>query len=169
MNNIATEEAVTKRFPEGVALIVCKDENGKVNATPIGWFMLCNSKPRCWAISLYQSHYSNKVITETKEFVLCLPSYSQKKDILYCGSVHGWDTDKLKNCDLQAVSSKQINPPIIKECIACFECKVINSVKAPDHTIFIGEIVESYVSERTDKLYNQGNHRLFDYEINNTQ
>jgi flavin reductase (DIM6/NTAB) family NADH-FMN oxidoreductase RutF len=164
MKDVSVEEAIKKRHPEGVALIVCKKDK-KTNVTPIGWFTLCNSNPRCWAICLYNKHYSHKVIFDTKEFVLCLPSYLQKKDILYCGSVHGEDTDKLKNCKLKIIPSKKVQPPIIEDSIACFECKVIKTCNAGDHTIFIGEILVSYISDRKDKVYNQGERKLIEWKI----
>jgi len=165
MKEMAAEDAIKKRHPEGVALVVCKDENGKVDVTPIGWFTLCNSKPRRWAICLYNKHYSHKIISETKEYSLCFPSYRQKNDVLYCGSVHGWDEDKLKKCKFKTVPSQTINPPIIEESIACFECKVVNTCDAGDHTIFIGEIVASYVSDRKDKLYNLGERTLIEWQL----
>lgn len=158
------DEAIKMRHPESVALIVCKDEK-KVNVTPIGWFTLCNSRPRCWAICLSNKHFSNKVISETKQFILCLPSYLQKEDILYCGSVSGWNVDKLENCKLKTIESKQVKPPILKDSIACFECKVIKTLDAGDHTIFVGEIVESYVSGRKDKVYNFGERTLIEWDL----
>jgi len=165
MQQIDTEIAVKKRHPEGVALIVCKNKEGKINITPIGWFTICNSKPRCWAICLYHKHFSHKVISDTKEYVLCLPSYSQKDDILYCGSVHGWDINKLDKCKLKILSSKKINAPILKDSVACFECRVINSIDSGDHTIFIGEIVMSYISDRKDKVYNIGERTLINWKL----
>ena len=165
MKQIDIEVAVKKRHPEGVALIVCKDDNDKVNITPIGWFTLCNSKPRCFAICLYHKHFSHKVISETKEYVLCLPSFSQKEDILYCGSVHGWDTDKLKNCKLKTLPSKNVKSPLLEDSIACFECKVTKTTDVGDHTIFIGEILASYISDRKDKVYNLGERTLINWEL----
>jgi len=161
MNKASIEEAIKKRYPEAVALIVCKDKNNKINITPIGWFTLCSSEPRCWAICLYKKHYSHKVISETKEFVLCLPSHKQKNDILYCGSVHGHNVDKLKNCRLKTIPSKIINTPILEGSVAAYECRVIKSIITGDHTIFIGKIVESYTSKEKDKVYNHGDHNLF--------
>lgn len=165
MEQVLSEDAIKKRFPESVALVVCKDKKGKVDITPIGWFTLCNSNPRCWAICLYNQHYSHQVISETKEFVLCLPTYSQKKDILYCGDVHGNNIDKLSNCELKTLPSSKINPPLIKDSIACFECKVNKNCDAGDHTIFIGEILESWVSSKKDKVYNLGNKELIEWQI----
>lgn len=164
MRSISTEDAVKKRHPEQVALIVCKDNNGKVNIAPIGWFTLCNSHPSCFAICLSNKHYSGKVISETKEFVLCLPSFSQKDDILYCGSVHGSDTDKLAHCQLKTIPSQKVQPPLIENSIACFECKVVKTCDAGDHKIFIGEILASYVSDKKDKIYNLGEHNLVEWK-----
>lgn len=164
MKKTNTETALKTRYPEGVALVVCKDEKSQVDITPIGWFMLCNSTPQSWAISLYHKHFSHHVISKTKEFTLCLPSYKQKKDILYCGSVSGWNEDKLKKCSFRISSSTKIQVPLIEDCIACYECKVIKTTTLPDHTIFVGEILVSYVSERTDKIYNLGNRSLFLWE-----
>lgn len=165
MKNVPVDEAVKKRHPEGVALIVCKDKDGKVDVTPIGWFTLCNSNPRRWAICLSQKHFSHKVILETKEYVLCLPSFSQKEDILYCGGVHGWDVEKLKNCKLKTIPSKNIKPPIIEDSIACFECKVIDTLNTGDHTIFVGEVLASYDSDRKDKIYNFGERNLIKWDL----
>lgn len=165
MKSVSVDEAIKKRHPEGVALIVCKDNDGKVDVTPIGWFTLCNSKPRRFAICLSQKHFSHKVIMETKEYVLCLPSFSQKEDILYCGGVHGWDTDKLKNCKLKTIPSEKIKPPIIEDSIACFECKVVNTLDTGDHTIFVGEVLTSYVSDRKDKIYNFGERNLIKWNL----
>jgi flavin reductase (DIM6/NTAB) family NADH-FMN oxidoreductase RutF len=161
MKPVSADEAIKLRHPEGVALITCRDEK-KVNVTPIGWFTLCNSKPHRWAICLSNKHFS---ISETKEFVLCLPSYLQKDDILYCGSVHGWDVNKLDNCKLKTIESKQVKTPILENSIACFECKVIKTCDAGDHTIFIGEIVESYISSKKDKVYNFGERKLIKWDL----
>lgn len=165
MNITPVEEAIKKRYPEAVALIICIDKKNKVNVTPIGWFSLCNFNPRCWMISLAKTHYSHKVIKETKEFVLCLPSYSQKDDVLYCGSIHGNNTDKLRNCKFKTIPSQKVKPPLLENSIACFECKVTNTCDCEDHTIFIGEILTSYTSNRKDKTYNRGDHQLIKTEI----
>ncbi len=165
MKQIDIEEGIKKRHPEGVALVVCKNENGVVDITPIAWFMIANTSPRCWAISLQHKHYSRKVISKTNEFVLCLPSYSQKEDILYCGSVSGRNEDKLKKTKFKTIPSKKVKPPILKDCIACFECRVIEKAKVPDHTIFIGELLSAYISHKKDKIYNFGAHNLIKYDI----
>lgn len=164
MKPVNIEEAIKKRYPEAVALVVCFDEKGMVDVTPVGWFMFCNSEPKCWAISLQHKHYSHKVISETKEFVLCLPSFKQKDDVLYCGSVSGWREDKLKKCKFQTLPAKKVKTPLLADAIACFECQVISETKLPDHTIFVGKILAAHVSGRKDKIYNLGERDLVEWQ-----
>lgn len=154
------EKAVEKRYPEAVALVVCQDKKGMTDVTPVSWFMLCNAEPKCWAISLNKKRYSHKIIAETGEFTLCFPSFAQKEDVLYCGNVSGWQENKLKKCKLKTLPSKKVKPPIIKDSFAGFECKVVKKTTLPDHTIFFGEVLLAYLSDRKDKIYNLGNRRL---------
>ncbi len=157
-----TEEAMKRRFPEPVALIVSKDKKGRVNLCPIGYFTLVTWEPKVWAIALYYSHFSTKVISDTREFVLCLPSMEQAKDVLYCGSVHGWKIDKTKHTNFTFKSALKINPPIIEDCVACFECRVLEKHTIKDHMLFLGEVVASYQSERDwqEKIYNWDDRHL---------
>lgn len=160
LKEVDAEEAVKLKYPEPVALVSCTDKSGKVNFITIGWFTTCSRKPRTWAISIGKSRYSHKCLEEVPEFVLCLPSEEQKKDILYCGSVSGRDVDKLKNCSFKAMPSKYVKPPLIDNSAACFECKIIDKMDAKDHTVFLGEVKAAYVSGKTRKLYNFGDAEL---------
>lgn len=160
----ATEirEANLHRFPEAVALIISKSKDGIVNLCPIGHFCMAASKPKTWGIGIYKEWQTNKNITETKEFVLCLPSMNQMDDLLYCGSHHGKEGDKTKRLDIKFHRSKFINTPVIEDAVACFECKVVKSTIIGDHTFFFGEILASYVSDKTwrDRIYNLDDKKL---------
>lgn len=163
LKNIPIEKAVKKRFPEPVALVISRDSSGKVNLCPFGFFALMAWEPKVWAIGSYEKHYTTKVINETEEFVLCLPAIEQVEDVLYAGSVHGWEVDKTKQLkNLKFKKSKFVKPPVIEDSIACFECKVIRKIKIADHFVFFGKIVAAHQSEKSweEKLYNWDDKRL---------
>lgn len=164
-----TEKIIKHRFPEPVALIVCQNSKGKINLCPIGFFTLVAWEPKVWAIGLDKTHYSTKVISETNEFVLCLPSIDQVKDVLYMGSVHGWNTDKTNNIAIKFKKSKLVKPPLVDDAIANFECKVIKKLKIKDHLVFFGEIVKSYESDKNwqDKIYNWDDKNLGTLKLGN--
>lgn len=162
-----TEIALDKRFPEAVALIVTRSKTGQVNMCPIGYFGLCSFKPKVWQVSIYKDYHSNHLITDTKEFVLCLPSLELTETVLYSGSTHGDKEDKLKKLNLKLVKSNKTKIPLIDGSIACFVCKVVKIVKVGDHSTFFGEVIESYDSNLAwrDKIYNWDNKNLGNLEF----
>ena len=59
------------------------------------------------------------------------------------GTCSGTDTDKFAKFKLTPVQGKVVRPPLIKECLANIECKVIDIVKR--HNIVVLEAVAAHV------------------------
>jgi flavin reductase (DIM6/NTAB) family NADH-FMN oxidoreductase RutF len=99
------------------------------------------------AISVGHTRYSHELISEGKEFVLAAPSEDMASQVLYCGTHSGRKVDKLKETRLTPVPAKKVKPPLIEECVANLECRVVGSLETGDHTIFVGEVVAAHVSD----------------------
>jgi len=153
-------KAMTAKYPEDVALIVTKDREGRVDVTPICYFMNASFRPypETWAISLWKNHYSTELIKKNKD--LCIPSFKQKKDVSFCGSVSGRYVNKLERCNFKLIPSKKVEPPMIKNCIACFECKVIKKMLVYNQMMFIGKVVAAKYFGGRKKIYHFGHYRL---------
>jgi len=160
MKEVDIETAMGFRHPEIVVLVVTRSKESKIDITPIGWAMLGSSNPRTWAIGVAKKHFCHKAILDTKEFTLCIPSWDQRKDVLYCGSVSGWKIEKLPNTKFELLAAKKIKTSLIKDSLACYECKLINKMGTSDHTIFLGEIVNVHISGGKEGLINLGG-RIF--------
>jgi len=59
------------------------------------------------------------------------------------GTCSGKDTDKFAKFKLTPVQGKVVKPPLIQECLANIECKVIDIVEK--HNIVVLEAVAAYV------------------------
>ena len=160
MKQVEIEEALKFRHPEIVVNIVTKSAERKIDVTPIGWAMLGSSNPNTWAIGIAKKHYSHKAITDTKEFTVCIPSFKQKKDVIFCGTHSGWDTDKLTKTKLKTLSAKKVATPLLEDSLACFECRLIDQMATSDHTIFLGEIIAAHASGEHEGIINLGHSDL---------
>lgn len=161
MLEVSWFEATRKKYPEPVVLVVSCDREGKPNVMPAGWSMITSGTPPMLAVSIGHGRYTHKLIEETGEFVLAFPNEEMRDVIEYTGSCSGRDTDKFADCGLETVKPKRVKPPLIRDAVACFECKVRGELVTGDHTIFAGEVLASYISERCkDRLYNFGNKRF---------
>lgn len=154
---VSWSEAIRKKYPEPVVLVVSCDREGKPDVMPAGWSMVTSGTPPMLAVSIGHGRYTHKLIEETDEFVLVFPNEEMTKMVEYTGSCSGSDTDKFADFGIETLKSKYVKPPLIRDAVACFECKVRGKFVTGDHTIFAGEVVASHVSERyKDRIYNFG-------------
>lgn len=137
--------------PSPVILVTCIDKKGKPNIITIGMYMPISFNPPLLAIGVSPKRYSHKLIEESGEFTVNIPSKKLVREVIYCGTYSGRNVDKFKETNLTPIQANKIKVPLIKECIAHFECKVVGKHKAGDHTIFIGEVVSVSLNENLEK------------------
>lgn len=150
-------EAWLRKYPERTVLAVSADANGKANMIALGWNMPTSNRPPMAAISVNHRSLSHRLIHEGGEFVLVFPSKEMEDAVMYCGTHSGRDVDKFKETGLTPVKAKHVKPPLIAEAVVNMECKVVGELVTGDHTIFVGEILAAYVSDKPMKvLFNLG-------------
>jgi len=134
-------------YPRNVVLVSCMKQKDKTNLITLSWCTPTSLHPPMVAISVGDQRYSHKLIEETKEFVVNIPTMDIIDDVLFCGRTTGKICEKLDKTVLTLLPAKQVKPQIVKECVAHIECKLIQKVKTGDHTLFIGKVVASYFNE----------------------
>ncbi len=134
-------------FPTITTVATCVDSMGKMNIITLGWAMKTSGNPPMVAISVKPSRHSHDLIMDSGEFVLSIPTMDIVEEIHFCGRQSGRDFDKFKETGLTPVQAEKISAPLIKECPANLECKVVSSLTTGDHTIYVGEVVVAHVNE----------------------
>ncbi|MHA1299780.1 MAG: flavin reductase family protein, partial [Candidatus Helarchaeota archaeon] len=133
--------------PRHTVLVTTIDNEGKPNIITLAWTMCVSFKPSIVAISIAKNRYSLKLLQQVEEFVINVPSREIIKEVLYCGRNSGKNVDKFKETSLTALPAKNVQPPIIKECVGFLECQVIKKEQVGDHTVFFGKVLNSYVKK----------------------
>ena len=157
MKKSKTEDAISRKYPEGVAMIVSMDEKGRPNAMPAGWYMFTSGDPPMFAVSISPKRYTHELIERSRQFVAAFPSKDQARIVDFCGSCHGNEVNKFDRLSIPTQPAAIVKPPLIEGSVACLECKVVSTHTTGDHTIFVGKIVAGHISARPQKrLYNLG-------------
>lgn len=146
-DNVSSSSFSKLIHPMHTVLVSCVSKSGKPNIITLAWAMPTSINPPLVAISVAPRRHSHKLIEETKEFVVNIPTIDILKETLFCGRVSGRDHDKFKESGLTPLPAKKVKPPAIKECVAHLECKLLSQHTTGDHTIFVGEIVEAYANK----------------------
>ncbi len=147
-----------KAFDDGRVLLVSHGKEGLPNVMAIGWgtIGIIWRKP-IFVVLVRPSRHTYKLIEETGEFTVNIVPPQLKEVVQYCGTVSGRDHDKFKEKQLTTIPSKKVKPPIIKECILHFECRVIYK-----NDLIPSELEKSIITS----LYAKGDfHRVYFGEI----
>ena len=142
-------------------LITCGNME-KPNIITLSFCMPVSKSPPLIACAIGRNSYSHKLIKDTGEFILNVPTKKLKKQIYFCGYNSGRDVDKFNETRLTAQNSRKLKVPIIAECIAHLECRLCNQIGAGDKDIFIGKVLDAYADEDIVK-----GHRIPEYSLGN--
>jgi flavin reductase (DIM6/NTAB) family NADH-FMN oxidoreductase RutF len=125
--------------------------NGKPNVMTMSWTMDVDFTPLI-ACVVSNGDYSFDAMMKTKECVLAIPTVDIIDKVIDIGNCSGEDTDKFKTFGLTPLPAEKVKAPLIAECLANIECRVIDTSMADKYNIFILEGVKAWIDdERKEK------------------
>ncbi len=134
-------------YPAPVLLISSQGKTGKPNIATISWAGILCSEPPLIGVSIRPARHTHRLVKETKEFVLNIPSQKWLKETDYCGSVSGKDADKFLTVGFTTAESDKVKAPLINECPLNLECVVKQILYLGTHDLFISEVVAVHADE----------------------
>jgi flavin reductase (DIM6/NTAB) family NADH-FMN oxidoreductase RutF len=148
MEPLELSKAFTLMEP-GPVILVTTHDGKKDNIMTISWTMVMDFTP-VFAITTGQWNHSFAALRKNRECVIAIPTVDLLDKVVGIGTCSGVDTDKFAKFELTPVQARLVRPPLIEECLANIECKVIDIVKK--HNIVVLEAVAAYIdSARKEK------------------
>ncbi|OPY00598.1 MAG: Flavoredoxin [Syntrophorhabdus sp. PtaB.Bin184] len=133
----------------GPVVLVTTNDGDNNSIMTISWTMVMDFTP-IFAMTTGPWNYSFAALQKTKECVISIPTVDMLDKVIGVGTCSGADTDKFQKFMLTPVKGTHVKAPLIKECLANIECKVVDIVKK--HDIVVLEGVAAYFdSSRKEK------------------
>jgi len=142
MRQMKLGKAFTLIEPGPVVLVTTHD-GGKNNIMTISWTMVMDFVPR-FAIVTGAWNHSFAALRRNRECVIAVPTVDMLDQVVGIGTCSGSDTDKFDAFRLTPEAGKFVKAPLIKECLANIECKVIDIVGK--HNIIVLEGLAAYMN-----------------------
>ncbi len=137
----------TALFPCPVVLVTSVDSEGNPNIVTLAWAGTVCSDPPMLGLGIRPHRYSYKLIEDSGEFVVNLPTVDILKEVDFCGMVSGKDVDKFSETRLTPEPAEKVKPPLILECPVNIECILKRKIPLGVHHLFLGEIVSVHVNQ----------------------
>jgi len=143
MKELDLQKAFMFIEPGPVTMITTSHE-GKQNVMTITWTMVMDFSPR-FALLTGPWNYSCEALVKTRECVIGIATADLVETILDVGTTTGRETDKFTLFGLTALPASHVGAPLIKECYANIECRVVDHIKR--HNIFVLDGVKAWIDE----------------------
>lgn len=129
------------------AMLVGANVDGKPNFMVVAWGGIANGEPPMISVAIRHQRHTLKGIRQNMTFSVNIPSVDLVKETDYCGIVSGSKANKAEVCHFKVFYGKLGNAPLIEQCPVNLECKVIHILDLDSHSLVIGRIEETHVSE----------------------
>lgn len=125
----------------GPVVLVATHDGQKNNVMTISWTMVVDFTPT-FAMTTGPWNHSYAALRKSRECVIAVPTVDLIDRVVGVGTCSGADTDKFERFGLTPLAATHVRAPLIRECLANIECKVIDIVEK--HNIVVLEGVAAY-------------------------
>ncbi len=142
MLSLKLEKAFTLLEPGPLVLVTTRD-GGRDNIMTLSWTMVLDFSPR-FALTTGAWNHSFKALNKTRQCVIAVPGADLLDKAVGIGTCSGADTDKFAEFRLTPLPGKMVEAPLIKECLANIECRVVEIIRR--HDIVVLEALAAWVN-----------------------
>ena len=145
----------------GSVLLVTTSDGTKDNVMAISWQMVMDFTPKI-AITTGEWNESFRTILKQKECCLCVPTFDMVEKVVGIGTVHGSECDKFERFRLNRAKANKVNAPVITDCLAAIECKLVDYIEEHGILIFKGvQLWENYDKTERRVIHANGDGTFF--------
>jgi flavin reductase (DIM6/NTAB) family NADH-FMN oxidoreductase RutF len=146
MKELALSEVYQLIEPGPVALLTTA-RAGRANVMAMSWHMMVEFEPPLIACVVSEGDYSFAALRATKECVIAIPAATLARKVVAVGNSHGGSEgiDKFTVFDLTPAPAELVTPPLIAECFANLECRVIDTRLVSKYNLFMLEVLKAWI------------------------
>ncbi|MGD0158532.1 MAG: flavin reductase family protein [Terracidiphilus sp.] len=129
----------------GPVVLLTTARKGHANIMTLSWYMMVEFEPPLIACVVSNANYSFAAIRATKECVIAIPALELAPKVVAIGNCSGRDVDKFKRFGLTPAAAKRVAPPLVAECFANLECRVVDTRLVNEFNLFILKVLKAWI------------------------
>jgi flavin reductase (DIM6/NTAB) family NADH-FMN oxidoreductase RutF len=128
----------------GPVVLLTTARNGRANVMTMSWHMMVEFEPPLVACVVSGADHSFAALRATKECVIAIPAVHLAQKIVGVGNCSGRDVAKFEKFGLTPLPAEFVKAPLIDECFANLECRVVNSRLVNKYNLFVLEVLKAW-------------------------
>jgi flavin reductase (DIM6/NTAB) family NADH-FMN oxidoreductase RutF len=129
----------------GPVVMVTTARGGRRNIMTMSWHTMMEFEPPLVGCVISDRNYSFGLLKATKECVIGIPGVEIAEKVVGCGNTSGAKMDKFERFALTPVPAARVGAPLIDECFANLECRVVDTSMVTRYGFFVLEVVKAWI------------------------
>ncbi len=129
----------------GPVVMVTTAIKGKANIMTMSWHTMMEFEPPTVGCVISNRNYTFNILKATRECVINIPARDLAEKVVACGNSSGRKTDKFRAFGLTPLAASRVAAPLIGECYANLECRVIDLRMVAKYNFFILEVLKAWI------------------------
>jgi flavin reductase (DIM6/NTAB) family NADH-FMN oxidoreductase RutF len=128
----------------GPVVLLTTAQGGRTNVMTMSWHTMVEFVPPLVACVVSSGDYSFAALVAEHECVIAIPDVKLAPTVVKVGNSSGDAMDKFKKFGLTPRLAELVAPPLIAECFANFECRVVDTSLVDKYNLFVLEVVKAW-------------------------
>ena len=129
----------------GPVVLLTTVSKTKANVMTMSWYTMMEFEPPVIGCVISNRNYTFNILKASKECVINIPTLELSERVVGCGNSSGRKIDKFNVFGLTQVPASYVKAPLIGECYANLECKVVDEKMVAKYNLFILEVLKAWV------------------------
>jgi flavin reductase (DIM6/NTAB) family NADH-FMN oxidoreductase RutF len=129
----------------GPVVLLTTSHEGVANVMTMSWHTMMEFEPPLVGCVVSQANFSFAALKLTRQCVLNIPTTELESKVVSCGNTSGRSVDKFEAFGLTPVRAAMVAPPLIAECYANMECRVVDTRLMNRYNFFVLEVIKAWV------------------------
>ena len=148
----------------GPVVLLTTRHKGRANVMPMSWHTMMEFEPPLVGCIVSGRNFSFEALTATRQCVLNIPTADLAAKVVDVGNSSGRSVDKFQAFGLTPTPATSVDAPLIVECYANLECRVVDTRFVNRYNFFVLEVLAAWIdpaarSRRT--LHHRGRGEFF--------
>lgn len=136
---------VYRLLEPGPVVMVTTVRKGRANIMTMSWHTMIDFEPPLVGCVISDRNHTFGILKASKECVINIPTVELAAKVVGCGNTSGRTVDKFKTFRLTPAAAWRVRAPLIGECYANLECKVVDTRMTARYGLFILEVLKAWI------------------------
>ena len=134
----------------GPVVLLTTTDGQRPNIMTLSWHMMLEFEPPLVACVVSDRNHSFKLLDDSGECVINIPTLDIAEQVVGCGNTSGTDTNKFERFGLTPNKAALVSAPLIDQCYANLECRVTDRQMVARYSMFVVEVIKAWIDPTVD-------------------